>query len=98
MILDTSAGQICFTYAVGTQRLLITEKQARFEGQGEEHILSFENGVWACDCATYRAFRDLPGGGWCQHTVKLNLALHTLAGGILPEHPIAASVRIPGVT
>lgn len=96
MLVETIAGQMCFTYAAGSKRLLVTGEQALFEGQGERHILSLEDGVWSCDCAAYRAFQDLPGGGWCQHVVALTHMLNTQT--VLPPASLPGMQGFQGAT
>lgn len=86
MLLNTVGQTVCVTCAAGSQRILLAKHQAIFEGPQEHHTLSCIDGVWTCDCTAYRAFRDLPGGGWCPHTVALKHMLDTLTNGILPEY------------
>lgn len=65
-------------YAEERDRIQVASFKVTFDGKNNPHEVSFENGVWQCDCSFFRT------RGHCSHTMALEIILK----GMLPEPPI----------
>lgn len=59
-------------YALQEERVTLTQCQATFRGDNDDHKLSYESGGWACDC------RYFASRGACTHTMAMELMLRDM--------------------
>ena len=62
-------------YAAERDRMQFASFKVAFKGENSEHIVTFENGVWACTCNFFQT------RGVCSHSMALERVLE----GMLPE-------------
>lgn len=65
-------------YAQERSRFHFKSIQVVVDGDNNEHLVTFENGVWHCDCAFFAT------RGRCVHTI----ALETILEGMITELPV----------
>lgn len=62
-------------YAEQRDRIQFVSFQVTFDGDNNPHTVSFENGVWTCDCSFFGS------RGVCSHT----MAMERILAGMLPQ-------------
>jgi len=72
-------------YATETERIRFDSFQVTFRGDNTDHVVTFQDGTWGCDC------RFFSQRGVCSHT----MALERILGAMIPT-PSAAAVSEQG--
>ncbi len=62
-------------YAQDPSRVTLLKFTILFHGDHSDHVLTFDNGLWHCECAFYASHLT------CSHT----MAVETQLGEMLPE-------------
>ena len=62
-------------YAQERQRIHVDNMRVTFEGENNSHSVTFEDGVWHCDCDFFQTRSR------CSHTMALEIILE----GMVPE-------------
>ncbi len=63
-------------YAEEKDRISLTQFEAVFKGDNNDHTVHYDNGTWSCDCSFFQT------RGVCVHTMALEMILN---GMILKE-------------
>lgn len=66
-------------YAQERHRFRFSHMSVKFTGDNNDHVVSFKDNAWSCDCEYFAAHN------WCCHTRALEILLDKM----LPE-PVAA--------
>lgn len=62
-------------YAEQRDRIRFLSFGVTFDGDNNPHTVTYENGLWTCDCSFFRS------RGVCSHT----MALERILAGMLPD-------------
>ena len=65
-------------YAQEKDRITFSELSAKFRGENDDYITSYQDGKWHCSCGFFA------GHGLCSHT----MALERILGDMLPEEAL----------
>mgnify|MGYP001374949731 CR=1 FL=1 len=65
-------------YAQDPARVILLKFTVLFHGDHSDHVLTYDNGFWDCDCVFYATHRT------CSHTMAIDSQLGAMLGSPSP--------------
>jgi hypothetical protein len=87
-MLSTMIGKIekAMRYASEPERIVFNEFRVTLQGDHRNHLVSFNETIWTCDCETFKQ------SAYCSHTMTMERILRNMLPAGVMEHaePVTA--------